>query len=178
MDFSPANILNLLGDKKIAGILKVFIPDGFSRGKGRPRKISFSDKLKDGTDIAKLAMALIGSVVLSDRGAITMEQMLAVVAYTVEHLKDTEIVYCFPTSPKWIVRSALVEMGYSADDIPSITWDEFMTKLAELYVTGMQTQQIQSAWVQAQKQGWKPEQYNEWLQKIQQQRATASGQQA
>ena len=167
MSLSLNNILGLLGDKKIAGLLKVFLPDGFSSGKGRPRKVSFADKLRDGTDIAKVAMSLVGAMVLSDKGAITNEQMLAITAYSVEHLKDVDIVHCFPTSPKWIVKSALLEMGYDVSNMSPVTWDEFMRKVAEFYVMGFQGQVIQAGWVQAQKQGWKPEQYNEWLPKYQ-----------
>lgn len=174
---------DLLSDKAVQGIVKSLFPQYFKTGRGRPVKKSLADSLKNASVVGKIALTFAGANVLLKKGLITNEHRFAIVAYALEHIVDTDLVHAFPSSSKWIVREALKEMGCQSEQIPVVTWDEVMAEISVALVQIGQAQaqagQIQAlsvAWTQAQAQGWKQEQFSQWLSQVfqpQQQQAQA-----
>ena len=132
-----SDIISLVTSDFGMGIAKVAFPDVFRAGKsktGRPRKVSLPDKLDKWMTVGKILMVVLGVVALRRKKAINQEQTVALVAYGTQKIKNLDVVNTFPSAPKWWLRNGLIEMGYPAESIPELSWDEMMVVLSDALV--------------------------------------------
>ena len=129
-------VSNLLSSDLLVGIMKLAFPKAFKApsSRGRPRKVSWEGRLKDGILFSKLLMAGLSLAALRKRDAITSERSFALMAYTTEHISDLDMANMFPGSPKWFVKEGLLRMGYAESDVPELPWQD-VTDVVSEYVT-------------------------------------------
>ncbi len=127
------NLTSLLSSDFGSGMLKLIAPKIFKTKArtGRPRKITLEQRIGSYVQIGKLLMVWISVSALRRQQKLTQEQGVALMAYTAEHVATIDIVNCFPSSPSWCIKQALLEMGYAEGQIPSLSWDDMLTVVRE-----------------------------------------------
>ncbi len=170
-------VSNLLSSDFLVGIMKLAFPKAFKAPstRGRPRKVSWEGRLKDGILFSKLLMGALSVAALRKRDAITPECSFALMAYTTEHVSGLDIANMFPGSPKWFVREGLLQMGYAERDVPELPWkdvtdvvSEYATLIAEGQYKTQTLDQLKKAGLQpdiaSQLVGLPVDQFNAWVQ--------------
>ena len=116
-----------------------------TRSKGRPVKRNWMESVENGVTGAKLALPAGAVYCLWKRGEITFEQAAAVIAHVAERIKTAQVVECFPSSPKWIVREALRAMGHAKAETLSVAFDDIVAEgIGDGYLLWERVQQQKS----------------------------------
>jgi len=90
-----------------------------------------------------MIMPIAEAACLVEKGQISRDHLLAVVAYATENSNVISLVDCLPFAPDWVVKKALAKVGFEGP--LELTTDEVLTFVAQLYAQAQQNQKTQQA---------------------------------
>jgi len=139
------DLFSQIGDDVLKAVVNRVVPK--PRGKGRPKKVLWEDRLANTIISSKIGLPALGVWVLWNKGAITGEQAAMVIHYVAANQDLLSIPELYPTNANWVVKKALQEFGLDVTQL-NVTWGEMMDlvgQLVQIYqLTQQQTGQAQS----------------------------------
>lgn len=132
------DLFSQIGNDVLKALANRLVPKRTKRG--RPKKVAWEDRLANIIISSKIVLPMLSAWVLFNRSVITSEQMAMIVHYVTANQNSIPITELYPTSPNWVVRKALKEFGLNVNEV-SVTWNEIMDLIGQLYQIYLTTQQ-------------------------------------